>query len=143
MSQLIIPYLLRQDILQAILGTGNPLDEADVTIGLIKQGLSPSTRTTRAQVLAAEPSNVEFPGYAGVTPIVWSAPYRDGSDNVFEDAGEFSFIVTGADCPAPLDIIGAYWATATRVVIELFDAAVRVQREGDIVRYVPQFGYGQ
>lgn len=142
MPQLIIPYLLRIDILAKITGVGGPLVGTGLSVGLIKAGLSAGTRTTRAEVLAVEPSNVEMPGYAAITPTVWGGQYRDGSDNVFQDAGEMEWILT-ADAPAPLNIVGAYWASATRVVIELFDSPVQVKLAGDIVRYVPQMGYGQ
>jgi hypothetical protein len=142
MPQLIVSYPFRKKIMTRITGTGGTLDGASLATGLLLAGISAGTRTTLADCAAFEPDNTSFPGYARITPIAWSAQYRDGGDNVYVDAGE-QFFIASADPPAPLSIVGAFWTDLTDVVIELFDEPQGVTKKDDAVRYVPTFAYGQ
>lgn len=143
MSTPLITYPLRLAIEDLITNTGGVLDIANLELALIVGAFSPNTRTTLADCEAKEPDNTAFPGYARITPAAWSAQYRDGADNIFQDMGLAEWIVTGGDCPVQLSVTGVFWSDGTNAVIEMFDVPQVVSLEGDAVRYIGVFAYGQ
>lgn len=140
--QMIISYLQRSANLAALTGAGGPLDGANISLRLLKAPLDVNTKTLRADLLAAEVTNVEFPGYALKTPVVWGTQFRDGGDNVYQTQGLKEWVATG-NPPAPVSIAGVLWDDGTNWVYEQFASPQVIEAAGQAVRHVPQFGYGQ
>src|SRR5262245_10146935 len=134
----LIPYSVREGILAGITGTGGVL-EAPVSVELYQSPVSLGTRTTYAEMLAAIAT---FDGYTAKTISAWSAQYRDGADNVYQDGGELLWVrtVTGS----PQTIYGAYWHETTNLLgVEEFPVPIVVEFADDPVIYLPVFAYGQ
>jgi hypothetical protein len=139
MPQMIKSYAVNKESLATLLANGF-WKGANLEIGLLKAGGSYDFNMDLTYVKGFEPSNVEFPGYAAVTPITWAAEYRGSAGASLTDTGLIGWTAT-ADLPAPLDIVGQYIDNATDVVVYLLDAPVRVQYKDDRVALIFPFGY--
>lgn len=139
---LIIGYDKRKQILNALIAEDAPLDPAGITLKLLLAPLDVNVDTTRDDLLLAEATTDNFPGYADINPLTWSDIFRDGSSNVFVDAGEVLWITTDVP-PEPVSVVGVMWDDGVNWIVDLFAAPQTVNAAEQVVRYIPQFGYGQ
>lgn len=138
----IILSATRKAILEELIGTGNVLDPANISVGLIAGNHSWSAGNTRDDVLAAETNDTDFPGYATIAAPNWAAPSTDGNFNWFTDLGLMEFI-TNADPPAPVTITAYFIDTGTLAIVIELDQPVVISRESQAVKVIPPFAYGQ
>jgi hypothetical protein len=139
MPQVIRNYAANKDELAVLLANGFKKGSTG-TIGLLKSGGTYGADMTLADVLMNEPTNVEMPGYAPITPVVWSAEYRGAGGASLVDTGLLGWTLT-SDASAPVTIVGAYFTDATNVEVFLLDAPQQVQEKDERISLAYPFGY--
>jgi hypothetical protein len=136
----LVQYSDRRDVIASFIAAGAFLDPAaPVTFIPYHTPIAQGTRLVRAVVLAEVAT---FTGSAGITPPVWGATYRDGSDNVFKDSQLLEWVCT-ATPGAPETIYGVIIDNGVTVMIDLFATPVTIERAGDAVRHVVTIPFGQ
>jgi len=140
MPTLVKEYASNKITLAAILAATGLWKGSTATMGLLKTGGSYSEDMTLAQVLLNEPTNVEFPGYAAVTPVTWATEYRGAGGAALTDSGLLGWTAT-ADLPAPLTIAGMYISDGTNVAVYLFDTPRQIALKDERIAEAFPFGY--
>lgn len=131
----VVPAAERLAALTQLLAVGGPLNA-----NKLKLYKNPLTLTPA--IVLADLVEADFDGYAAVSPVVWSAPFRDVDGSALVLGGDAPFICTGDTIS---NSIYGYYLTNTGstvlIAVYAFAAPVGVSVAGQACPVVPWFRY--